>query len=337
MMQGRKGLTLAELVVVVAIIGLLAAMLLPVLAQARASALARSCMSNLMAIAAATRMYSLEWDRYWPSEQDPRVTAYFDSAPGGPGGGSLQWCGRATQANPYLREPVLLSRYVRSRDIWKCPSARIQSAARFIVPPGPHGDWLQAYMDHEGEWGQSGDFAIGPCYLAFPSRWGGRVTDSFLQGMSTAQPYARPADRGVFVSGYGVNTALRDLSPAQIAHPSRYIVVADDGRQVEFWSANGIAYPDLCRIEACGLWSGTAGCCNADWTSCPWSRNCGLDWSLCGLFFSSATYRRQFTRHGSGSFLAFADGHVGFVTSENIITNTPPQGNLLEGTCSCWP
>jgi prepilin-type processing-associated H-X9-DG protein/prepilin-type N-terminal cleavage/methylation domain-containing protein len=70
----RQGFTLMELLVVISIIGLLAAMLMPALRNAKESARLAQCASNLHQLGLATQMYVDEHGHYF---------GYYDSVPGG--------------------------------------------------------------------------------------------------------------------------------------------------------------------------------------------------------------------------------------------------------------
>lgn len=65
--RGPSGFTLIELLVVIAILSLLAGLLFPVLARARASARKATALSNLKQIGAARMMYSADFDEHLPS------------------------------------------------------------------------------------------------------------------------------------------------------------------------------------------------------------------------------------------------------------------------------
>ena len=339
MTRRRKGFTLIELLVVIAIIGILAAMLFPVFAKARESARKIQCLSNVKNIAMALQMYLADWDKFWNSEHDMRAILYFNSAPGGGSPRTLpDICNHTTHANPYIREPVVLEEYIKNRQIWVCPSASLMNGARFIVPMGPNGDWVQHYKDNE-PFGQNVDYDYGPCSPAFPPGWGGEVTDSLVQKrMANVVGYGGPEGAKVFVSGYAVNSWVRDENLSAIDDPAWVPVVGDGGAQQEFWNLMLVAFPDTCRVEACGLCSGSVGCCNADWVNCDWTQDCGVDWSMMKYFFATPSYRKEFTRHMGGSNVGFADGHAKFFLAEALHNQADPWGDdfQMTGFC-CWP
>ncbi len=71
----RRAFTLVELLVVLAIIAVLAAMLLPVFARAREQARKVSCASNLRQIALAFEGYLADWDEGYPNTGNPFLFA----------------------------------------------------------------------------------------------------------------------------------------------------------------------------------------------------------------------------------------------------------------------
>ena len=61
----KKGFTLVELLVVIAVIAVLVSMLLPALARVRARTSSTNCVSNLRQIGAAMQSYAVDCD-YFP-------------------------------------------------------------------------------------------------------------------------------------------------------------------------------------------------------------------------------------------------------------------------------
>jgi prepilin-type N-terminal cleavage/methylation domain-containing protein/prepilin-type processing-associated H-X9-DG protein len=96
---GRAGFTLIELLVVIAVIAILAALLLPVLARARAAGQSAKCKSNLHQIGAALCLYTLDFRKY----------PWFRTG-GFPGNAPIYW------------DAMLLPLAGNSRGLFLCPS-----------------------------------------------------------------------------------------------------------------------------------------------------------------------------------------------------------------------
>jgi prepilin-type N-terminal cleavage/methylation domain-containing protein/prepilin-type processing-associated H-X9-DG protein len=104
-MRAKRGFTLIELLVVIAIIAILAAILLPVFAQAREAARRAQCISNMKQLATAFLMYANDYDDTTPQ----------------PG---YWWYAGWTQ---YGRSPIWgwkdsIYPYLKNKDVFRCPS-----------------------------------------------------------------------------------------------------------------------------------------------------------------------------------------------------------------------
>jgi prepilin-type N-terminal cleavage/methylation domain-containing protein/prepilin-type processing-associated H-X9-DG protein len=322
----RKGFTLIELLVVIAIIGILAAMVFPVFARARESARKAVCLSGVKNITLAINMYLADNNDILPPEEHRQeVIDFFNSAPGNsdsaagfdPSGGD---CYTATDGNPYLRWPVILDEYVKNRDVWRCPSARLQKGAGWIVP-GP--DWLGYLKSTQGGWPSSGDgtWVGGPCETAWPPGWGGAVTDSIGQNRIALDNVAGVfTDKG-FVQSIGTNASVAETKLAAVNDTVKFYICGDAGAQTASYSYAMAAYPEICCLE-CG--NSVCGSSGQDWEVSMSSDCCGPDCPPLhapsdGAFLANPDLRKAYARHLGGVNCGFLDGHARWMPSESLV------------------
>ena len=323
----RRGFTLIELLVVIAIIGILAAMVFPVFARARESARKAVCLSNVKNIGLAIQMYLADNnDTLPPKEHRAEVLDYFSGIPGG-GDEDPDWCTSHTVnlANPYLRWPTILDEYIKNRDVWRCPSAKLIQGASFIVGDP---DWLQWYQVNEGAWGEnSGKDRFGPCFTAWPKGWGGEVTDSILQDKLAVNQKADNAALRSFVQTIGTKEVYdwgRKLVSVQ--DTTNYVIIGDCGANTYDNNVGTFAYPDICQIGC-----SNPCCSSADWDICASeAADCGLYIYAPnnGAFLKDPGLAKQYSRHLGGINLGFLDGHAQWASSQSFINN------IAEGTWS---
>src|SRR5262245_54641015 len=103
--QAGAGFTLVELLVVIAVVAILAALLLPTLARAKEEARQTKCASNLRQIALAVMLYADDHEDRFPAQ---------------PGDGLLVRAAGGDGRNFY----DLLSPLLESAGVWDCPSAQ---------------------------------------------------------------------------------------------------------------------------------------------------------------------------------------------------------------------
>ena len=340
MTRRRSGFTLIELLVVIAIIGILAAMVFPVFARARESARKSVCLSNVKNIALAVQMYLADNnDCFPPQEYRQEVIDYFNLKPGGrtqDGYKGNAWsrgdCGVLRDGQPYLKWPVVFDEYTKNRDVWRCPSAKMQTGAGFIYGLA---DWFGELRANEGQWGRNTPFggAFGPCAPAYPKGWGGSVTESVTQGLYGTLYEGDTANKA-FVQSIGcIADSFAGKKMAQFDDTVNTVVVYEAGPFAESISDAGAAWPDIC-----GVYCGNSECGWVDWEVASSDDCCGgPEYQLYapsdGAFLFDRGKLKPYARHLGGVNLGFLDGHVSWWLSEAIMAKTinwelPPLG--------CW-
>lgn len=116
--SARRAFTLIELLVVIAIIAILAAILFPVFAQARASARAISCVSNVKQGATAVLMYAQDYDETIPRLHN-RGSVQYNFCPSGDCG--PEWGDPGTTVRPSGLFWAVLQPYIKSAQLGYCP------------------------------------------------------------------------------------------------------------------------------------------------------------------------------------------------------------------------
>ncbi len=315
----RRAFTLIELLVVIAIIGILAAMVFPVFARARESARKAVCLSNVKNIALAINMYLGDnGDRLPPGEHSQEVLDTLDPS------GACQY---VKHANPHLRWQVIVDDYVKNRDVWRCPSSKV-APVPWVIVPDYEGGWFNYWMSHYNEtmpFGDGGGDLYYPCNTAFPPGWGGSVTDSFVQAMTTSRGLGQPE----ITIGYNEKS---DLGLSSVNDSASYVIGGDVhyfpflmiGTTTRKYASGGV--PQLLFYEQCGIPCRVANRRDpVDPEGCPWAEACSPLLTQEGVdkFMTDSSYRSKYTRHMGGANVAFLDGHAAWWNAENFDANRP--------------
>lgn len=139
----RQGFTLIELLVVLAVVGILAGLLLPVLARARENGRRAACQSNLRQIGLGLQQYTQDWDEIL-------IPDWF--APDGTTTPGTTQSADTPQARYKWMDAVYP--YIRSTKIFTCPSATGSRATPWVyykdLPPNSETDDFGSYVIMHG-------------------------------------------------------------------------------------------------------------------------------------------------------------------------------------------
>jgi prepilin-type N-terminal cleavage/methylation domain-containing protein len=148
----RACFTLIELLIVIAIIAILAALLLPALTRTKESAQITQCLSNLRQIGHAIHLYLDDNAATFPPEANKPITAVgtpgfeiYDLALGGKDPGPTFWC-----IAPATNRP--LYPYLKPSSVFCCPADKGQAEG-----------WLQ-FASFSGDWKPSNYDTLGCSY-----------------------------------------------------------------------------------------------------------------------------------------------------------------------------
>lgn len=286
-----RGFTLIELLVVIAIIGILAAMVFPVFARARESARKAVCLSNIKNLSLAVNMYLGDYDAFPPHNTDQDVSDYLEA--------TVSWtpCAKRLDAmHPYLPWPVVLDEYVKNREVWSCPSARLYMTAGYIIPSyyagGVAGWWEQTGGDNQCDGG-----------ITYPPGWGGDITDSLFQGSVYDYGTAGTSELKAFKYSIQPNLYMTGRKFGTIDDSVWTVVIIENGvvAMADSITGGSLAYSDICS---------PGGSMDNDFSFDPALRG-------------DPKYLSSHTRHLGGSNIGFADGHAKWMPAAEILSKSP--------------
>ncbi|UCG89046.1 MAG: hypothetical protein JSW71_11110, partial [Gemmatimonadota bacterium] len=273
-------------------------------------------------------------DTLLPGEHRDEVIQYFNTQPGTRGGyETADWspddggnCWNSYESNPYLRWPVILDEYIRNRDVWRCPSAKVERGAGWIIGVP---DWFTAVSSAEGSWPYVGeDWVGGPCESAWPRGWGGTVTDSLIQLTCAVDFTAGLHSEKAFAQSIAINGDANnhELKLVEVQDPVQYWICGDGGAQCTSLGWALAAYPDICCLECSGLgwtpdWEEAAACGECD-MACVQFHGDGD-----GSMIRDPELRKPYARHLGGVNAGFLDGHARWYNSTSFI-NAVRDGDL---------
>jgi len=293
----RQGFTLVELLVVIAVIGILLAMLIPAVQSVRAAARKTQCANNMRQIGIALQHFESSY-RVFPA------SGWTESGPGNPEGNQVGW---RPLILPFIEQNNLHGIYDFSQNWWEgsnsavaavpvpsftCPSVPDRSSVLSAIakPPRPQVNFSNpiAPTDYEAIMGVKPN-SINP-HLTNP-----------IYNNSNRFGVLHRNSRNSFSS-------IRDGS-------SHTIMIVECSARPDVYRKNRIA-PQFANDQGIG-WADSEGPFSLDGTNADGSAE-GLGPSQgCKFAMNRRNDNEPYSFHAAGGNFLFADGHVNFV-SESI-------------------
>ncbi|HEX8834331.1 MAG TPA: type II secretion system protein [Abditibacteriaceae bacterium] len=300
----RRGFTLVELLIVLVAIGILTALLLPVLSRAKEGGRRTSCASNLKQLGIAFAGYVQDYTDRYPAPYSDEV---YQVVPKPPAGCPTEW-----RYNVYWG--YRLKNYARSEAVFQCPSLSMYSESRIYGGAADMWNHCDPTCSGSGGGGETSSGNPVNCPDAPPpprdmpyayalnslvseaDGWkftpGFKGGNGFVQGKVSRTACVCPASNSSATRG-----GMRGVKTTRVSQPAEVILLADAVGKLKEKDA-ALAHPLVTSdLEL------------------PWT---DIDALIADAKIYAWPRRRIAPRHFEGYNALFADGHVKWQTSAAI-------------------